>query len=806
MALESPYHRYLTRRLSDVKGQEHLFLVLSLLVATLMLAGTDLVFGHVLWVMSLCCQASLGTNLAKFLSPVDQKSDSATLLAGVSAGFFVYSCLYQLLLYTTSDVRVTWLTANLVVAGTALFLSRQRQVTPSNQTVNHYRFVKNDTSSWVAMILGGGLLIVGLSEMRSLMWLGMGLLLVESLRVSRESELSSRQRVPLSIVGVSFCISAVMAWTLDRPFGRFWFVSSNDFQTSVALAVSTSRFGFWDQARFAGTRDTYHWGVYGWAGMTGPVGDYVVQVVVMTPIVVAGLLFGAGVVCIETMVRATSLGAKRHQAIIAALMSSMFLASGFSSYTTQFGMFSVVTFSLLLRNFSPATKGKWYVLLSLVLLSAVWSNALAIVFLVVVIGIDLFAGLCLYKNQTNVGKRRYASLTLAMTLLGAGAWCLLYLPAARGGSFVFAPLQERDQLFPYMAEALQFVGSKGRALFFELVSNQSLLLSSFVMGVVWKLSRRNVRHLFQGSTAIGVCSIIGLLLLRGYEIGKFAQWGSFATLVVVGALLILALQRVAHQSRRDQTVAVVVLAVVVLVLFTFGILYSVGPYFGVLKVEMLIVVPTVTVGFGFVLRKLLMRLRMQGLSAIALTVSSVFSFQLGQISGRYAMETRQRYDMATSQNDVFYEAMVTDSDVESVADFIADNTPENSLLASNYFCRDGATCPSKTLLEVERSDLTPSIWGQHADMSNLAALSQRRFLILAPRHVFGNYSMPAEAQERFRLSGEFALSRVGEGRLRQLGVDFFVLDWDSVAPKPRVEIPGTVYRNSRFSVISFNAD
>ena len=748
----------------------------------------------------------MGFKLAKFLSPTNRRSDSVTLFAGVLVGFFLYSCIYQLLLFITGDVRATWLVANLVLVGTALFLKRQIQGTPSNQTVNHYEIAKNDTNSWIAITLGGGLLVVGFSEMRSLIWLGIGLLLVESLRVSRESELRGRPRAPFLIAGASFFVSAVMAWLVDRPFGRLWFVSSNDFQTSLALAVSTSRFGFWDQTRFAGVRDTYHWGVYGWAGMTGPFGDFVVQVVVMAPIVVAGLLFGAGVVCIEGVVRATSSGVMRHRTIIAALMSSIFLASGFSSYTTQFGMFSVVTFSLLLRNVSPATSSKWYLLLCIVLLSAVWANALGIVFLMAIIGVNLVTELCLNKNQTYDSRKRYISLSVAMTLLGACAWCVLYLPAARSGSFLFAPLQERDQSFPLMAGALQFVGSKGRALFFEIVSNQFLLLSSLVVSIYWRLTRRVGRQLFQETIAIGVCSVLGLVLLRGYEIKKLALWGSFATLTVVGALLILYWQRVTNQPRRERTVAAVVMTAVGLVLFTFGLLYSVGPYFGLLKVEILIVVPTAIVGCSLVLRKFLMRFQVPGCSAIALSVSSIFGFQFGQISGHYSMETLQRYEMAASQNKVFYEALVTDADVESVAAFIATETPETSLFASNYFCRDGAFCPSATLLEVEQSDLTPSIWELGADMSNLAALSQRRFLILAPRHVFGNYFMPAEAQKRFRLSGEFALSGRGEGDLRQYGVDFFVLDWDSVGPRPRIEIPGTIYQNSRFSVISFSVD
>lgn len=782
--------------------------MLFMFVTILLLAGTELTTEHVLWPLSLSGQAFLGFNLIRFLSPSDGPPNSVKYLAGCLIGFFTYSWVYQLLLYIISDVLATWLVANLVVSGTAFHIRRRISVTTSNQDADSIHMASSDVTSSIVIMLGGGFLIVGLSEMRSLIWLGLGLLLAESLKSVDASKNSGSRRMSFLVVSTTFLISAIMAWNLDRPFGKFWFASSNDLQTSVALAVSTSRFGFWDQSRFGGFKDTYHWSVYGWAGMTGPFGDYIVQVAVLAPIIVSGLLFGAGVICIEKITHFLALGVTRRRIMIAAMFASVFLASGLSSYTTQFGMLSVVSFSLLLRDLSFATNSKQFLLLFLALLSAVWANALGIVFLIAVVAVNLTVRVSLRSNQQVKNKMRFIGLSFAMALLGTGAWSLLYLPAARGGSFLFNPFGPRDGLFPVAAQALQFVDPKGRALLFEIVSNQSLLLGAVAVGVYSKLSSSQKVQSLQESIAFGSASVLGLVILRGYEITKFAIWGSFATFVILGAHLIISSRVVTSQNRRERTTTVAAMTLVGLFLFTFGLCYTVAPYLGIYskKIEILSIAPIVVIGCSLIFRQIAQRRRLQMFSVVVLAFMSIFSFQFGRFSGSYFMESRQRYDQVLSKSNFPYLTLVTDTDVEAVAEFIVSNTPETSLFASNYFCSDGATCPSMKLLEVELPELTPSIWGQNADMSNLAALAQRRFLIQSPRHLFGNYLMPKEAQKRFRLSGEYALSKSGESDLREYGVDYFVLDWHSVISKPRIEPLGTVFTNSRFSVISFNAE
>jgi hypothetical protein len=139
--------------------------------------------------------------------------------------------------------------------------------------------------------------------------------------------------------------------------------------------------------------------------------------------------------------------------------------------------------------------------------------------------------------------------------------------------------------------------------------------------------------------------------------------------------------------------------------------------------------------------------------------------------------------------------LLASREVREVSEWLKLNTDEESIIASNYFCHVGETCPSNTTDSIQ-----PSMWGLgNADMSNLAAYSQRRFYIQAFRHVFGNDRMPELARVRVRETLDAANS--GDlSTLRKAGVSYFVLDRAS-APSGRTRVTSTpLYENSRFSV------
>jgi len=138
-------------------------------------------------------------------------------------------------------------------------------------------------------------------------------------------------------------------------------------------------------------------------------------------------------------------------------------------------------------------------------------------------------------------------------------------------------------------------------------------------------------------------------------------------------------------------------------------------------------------------------------------------------------------------------------EVREVSEWLKLNTDQDSIIASNYFCHVGKTCPSDT-----SEPIRPSMWGfGNADMSNLAAYSERRFYVQAFRHIFGNARMPDYARTRVRQSLDAATS--GDlSSLLKVGVSYFVLDRAS-APTGRARMSSTpLYENSRFSVYSID--
>lgn len=778
----------------------------ALVATVLVVSGTSFSYFDLLWVSSLLAQALMGTGLVGRLTTPHCLPRSMQSLIGCLLGITVYSWAYQGVLRVTENPTATWLLTNLLMVGVAMSTRRYTILRCFNLHSNG--IAENRWTPSVSEILGGGLLIAGLSEMRGLFSIGAGLLIAGLLGTRKETGQGSSSKVPQLVLATTFLASAAMAWKLDRPNGRFWMVSSNDLQTSLALSVSTSHFGFWDQSRFSGIRDTYHWAIYGWTGMSAPFSDQLVQVALLAPIVVCALLFWAIAVCIERS--AVSLGIQRttHNVTASATAASIFVASGLSSYTTLFGLLTVVCFSMLLP-YAVSTNGRsrYQLLMVLILFAAVWSNALSTPFLILICLASALFSLTFSQSGSWRGLRRRITLYLYVISLGLVAWVVLYLPSARGGSFQLAPLHNRDSRYPELSRVLDFVNPAARSLILELFASQFLLLGLLGVGALGGLSMHRRFASVQGALAIGVGALFALLLFTGYEINKFRSWGTFATVALFGVLMISLLNAHSEEDRSPRKIIGIEVLIIGIFAFAVGLVHQVFQYLGRFYrlVEVLSLLPLAIVGCGLLVR-LFFQVRLPNvLSLRTLIVASIFSFQLGGVIGYQIAESFQRYEISHLGSDVFRKTLVTDVSVETVAEFLRRATPRSALIASNFNCNDGETCPTEKLLTTDSDDLTPSIWGLQADMSNLAALAQRRFLLQSPRHVFGNYGMPKEAKKRWRLSGEFALTQGGRDELLNYGVDYFVLDWDSVPPGLRRTIAGTVYENSRFTIIALES-
>jgi len=139
--------------------------------------------------------------------------------------------------------------------------------------------------------------------------------------------------------------------------------------------------------------------------------------------------------------------------------------------------------------------------------------------------------------------------------------------------------------------------------------------------------------------------------------------------------------------------------------------------------------------------------------------------------------------------------LLASREVREVSEWLKLNTDKDSIIASNYFCHVGKTCPSDTF-----GPIHPSIWGVgNADMSNLAAYSERRFYVQAFRHIFGNDRMSELARKRVQQSLDAAQS--GDlGSLREAGASYFVLDRASAPTGSARMTSALLFKNSRFSI------
>jgi hypothetical protein len=289
------------------------------------------------------------------------------------------------------------------------------------------------------------------------------------------------------------------------------------------------------------------------------------------------------------------------------------------------------------------------------------------------------------------------------------------------------------------------------------------------------------------------------LVLAGPEMGKFASWGSFMFTIALTTTLAIWISKhglLARNRTIDVSAAIVgVSALIVPFLeqillrnppvLTMSILY-------LHRLRILVGGFTLLLTVAGVAQTMVRKNRRN--SVVRLLLVWITGMLVGHLASRlpdHVLDYRREHRASPT----FSLDLLASREVREVSDWLKLNTDEESIIASNYFCHVGETCPSDTTDSIQ-----PSMWGLgNADMSNLAAYSQRRFYIQAFRHVFGNDRLPELARVRVRETLDAANS--GDlSTLRKAGVSYFVLDRAS-APSGRTRVTSTpLYENSRFSV------
>jgi hypothetical protein len=339
----------------------------------------------------------------------------------------------------------------------------------------------------------------------------------------------------------------------------------------------------------------------------------------------------------------------------------------------------------------------------------------------------------------------------------------------------------------------------------EIIQQPYLYSIALCALLVYQRSDKTSEGVVQFLALGGVASLVPFIVSvqAETEIQKIRMLGNLATVVLFAWLCITFLPISIHHMKKIglNKIALVSVAAISgsLAFSTYYDSYSIGA------------ISTIQYHSRFLIVALLPLASIALLSPLANTgsrrrlVSGFLALVVGLTAGRtlgyQVREAEQRFEMLSTPKGIeAFRHRLASNDVLNVAAWIRSNTSSDSLFATNYFCDTGRSCPSGIPIDsIENAD----IWGNlKSDQSNLVGFSQRQFLIQSPRHLWGNAPLQQEAKARVQISLGFATNFQNLRDLENFGVDYFIVDFDSLPDNSRVQWPQPLYSNARFGVFS----
>ena len=172
--------------------------------------------------------------------------------------------------------------------------------------------------------------------------------------------------------------------------------------------------------------------------------------------------------------------------------------------------------------------------------------------------------------------------------------------------------------------------------------------------------------------------------------------------------------------------------------------------------------------------------------------------------------------LLTTRNErVDVEQFIGSSDVEETGKWLLENTDINSVVATNSFCA-GEDCLGSDWFTAQLRvfKTTPSILSNDCDQCDINSLfgganflladySKRRFLIQGPRFLFGLQYPPTWVIKRMEFSLSFTNSseNIRNSKMKEFGVDYFVVDRKAAHGNSYLSSNYIVFRNVSFVVI-----
>ena len=565
-------------------------------------------------------------------------------------------------------------------------------------------------------------------------------------------------------IAIASCASLALLTTLRVVHYRpsLWWIKTQDFQFFESLSYSLAHWGSRDQVYATGNPILYHWFSFAWTGMISRVidaPDWLVLTKIGPPVIILFL-----VLILNELLAHFELSVNVR--IVA--ISVIFLLNdlNFESFSMVFSYIPLIAFAFASLKFFETGKNSFSVFAAILASAALASKSSNIAVLGGgLLGIVYFGW---RKKRINHNK-----LILFAMLSGVGlsaVFVLMYFRSPYGGNIEFGLIGIAQDFYGDIATLpkLEFV-IWSFVFLIDLVIFFIFIIACYSR--ILKLRNHVFFWITLGSTPI---SIIALLISKSvHEQEEYFQhsWVMFASICLVVLLTTLIANIIEHKKRKEVGVLICIMLLATWLLQFLIPTDNSGTYHAV---EMRIFNGAQSILLSIVALLILIVLKTRK-NKIDLLIYSTSILIAGTVMLTFTLNSRWIYDQDRFKTEVsssgHSEYMFGDSDVQEIGYAVNQLTPQNAIIASNYFCSE-TICATKTY-SAHRTD-----WAQGGEAMYLTLYSHRRYLVSGYGFLWQNVRPTDEVVKRIDLSVMFGKRPTRDllDALIKQGVSYFVLD------------------------------
>ena len=590
------------------------------------------------------------------------------------------------------------------------------------------------------------------------------------------------------IQGLLSAVPVVVAFVVLQNRPNLWWIKTQDFQFFEALSYSLTHWGSNDQVFVQGQPVLYHWFSYAWMGLTTKAIDAPTWVV-QTKIAPIFISLAITYLVIALLKRVGITGWRASIALIAFALLNDF---NFESFSMVFSYVWLLALAYFLIQWSE--QQHWQLVLATSFMAAGALGAKSSNIAVVVAGCGM---LFLFQLAQ---RRIKPTIVVAHGIIIAFALGLVYLKL-----YFNSPYDATINLGTAGIAQDVFGDVKWLTRPEFIIWSIIILLNLLLIYFVATISTRNslnpaFKHFWQFFVGTVVATTAALLITVSYYeqeeyfLHAFVLFGSLVVGIAVGEFV--QLLKITTDRRPLMVTSTIMLLCVGAVRFIFSDDNS-GEFWAIrsriVNGSSIVVLLLAAMLIGFIMRKRMPVARMALVFVACSTLVTAFT------SNDKWFTFQQRFKDEVTQPP-FADFMIGATEIQNFLREAKALIPSNAIVASNYEC-DEPQCPAGST-GADRLD-----WEVGGEAMLMTIYLERRMFVSGYGFLWQNVELPEFAKDRMRLSSDFADAPTEESasKLRQAGVDYFIVDKSQVGTTSRNVGITVLLEDERFKLVSLQS-